>query len=157
MTRNASRAVPHPLRPLPFCPAFPDQDAYQACRQWTIAVFQHITENDFAVRLLGANVKTLGSASYDVFYDDDNDVVNGRRRRRLLGIPENVVRSRYLAQTNRTYDEETNAGVDAVFSTVAIPALYSALPSTVGLLDDDYYVMDEVCAPCCLPQGTVRK
>lgn len=146
-----------PSPPLPFCPAFSKQDAYQACRQWTIAVFQHITENDFAVRLLGASVKTLGAASYDKFYDDDNDVVNGRRRRRLLGVPENAVRSRYLAQTNGSYDSETNAGVDAVFSTVAIPALYSALPSTVSLLNDDYYFMDEVCGSCCLPQGTMYK
>lgn len=126
---------------------------YQACRQWTIAVFQHITENDFAVRLLGANVKTLGQASYDELSDDDNDTVSGRRRRRLLGVPKNVVRSRYLAEANGDYDAETNAGVDAVFSTVAIPAFYSALPSTVSLLDDEYYFMDEVCVcgSCCLP------
>ncbi|CAN0530144.1 unnamed protein product, partial [Laminaria digitata] len=51
--------------------------------------------------------------------------------------------SRYLAQTNGTYDLETNGGADAVFSTVAIPAFYSALPSTVGLLDDNYDVVNE--------------
>ncbi|CAM9989804.1 unnamed protein product, partial [Ascophyllum nodosum] len=30
-----------------------DEDIYQACRGWTIAVFEHITSNDFIVRLTG--------------------------------------------------------------------------------------------------------
>ena len=67
---------------------------------------------------------------------------------------ENISRARYLAQTNGTYDLETNAGTDVVFSTVAIPAFYSALPSTVGLLDDNYDVIDEVCGISCLLRGT---
>ena len=96
------------------------------------------------MRLIGASVKTLGADSYDKFYDDDNDVVNGRRRRRRLDTLTNDSQSRRLARTQGTYDNETNAGVDAVFSTVAIPAFFSALPSTVGLRDDDYSVMDEV-------------
>ncbi|CAM9869802.1 unnamed protein product, partial [Ectocarpus sp. 12 AP-2014] len=33
-----------------------DEDIYQACRGWTIAVFQHITENDFLIRLLGGSL-----------------------------------------------------------------------------------------------------
>lgn len=144
---------PHPPSPLLSYPASTEQDVYQVCRQWTIAVFQHITEHDFAVRLVGGNVKTLGAASYSVFYGDDSDTASTRwqrrwrrqrQRQRWLLIPENAVRSRYLAKTNGTYDLETNGGADAVFSTVAIPAFYSALPSTVGLLDDNYDVVNEV-------------
>ena len=116
-------------------------------------MFEHITENDFAVRLVGGSIKVLGAAAYDDYHDDDADGVDGgrqrrrqRRRRRRLGALENVVRSRYLVQTNGSYDEETDAGVDVLFSTVALPAFYSSLPSTVGLLDDNFEVMEEVRA-----------
>lgn len=40
---------------------------------------------------------------------------------------------------------ETNDGIDISFSTVALTAFYSALSSTVKLLDDEFEVMDEVC------------
>ncbi|CAM9513650.1 unnamed protein product, partial [Ectocarpus sp. 13 AM-2016] len=39
-----------------------DEDIYQACRGWTIAVFQHVTENDFLIRLLGGNIQDLGES-----------------------------------------------------------------------------------------------
>ncbi|CAB1109758.1 unnamed protein product [Ectocarpus sp. CCAP 1310/34] len=126
-----------------------DEDAFQFCRQWTIAVFQHITENDWSVRFVGGSVKVLGAAAYDDDDDDDDDPddhgeeTDGRRRRRRLGDLENVVRSRYLTQSNGSYDAGTNAGTDVFFATVAAPALYSALPSTVGLLDDSFEVMAE--------------
>ena len=140
----------------PTCPPTPatnnnlpfKQDAYQLCRQWTIAVFQHITENDFAVRLVGGSTKVLGAAAYDEYHVDEAGIsgvaggVDGRRR--WLGALENVAQSRYLAQTNGSYDVETDAGVDVVFSTVAVPAFYSALPPTVELLDDDYEIVEEV-------------
>lgn len=51
-------------------------------------------------------------------------------------------RSRALAGE---YDETTNAGVDVFFSSVALPALYAALPATVWMLDDDYFPTGEVC------------
>lgn len=92
----------------------------------------------------------MGSAAYYDFYGDESGAVNGekhrqrRRRWRRLGALESIARSRYLMQTNGSYDTETNAGVDVFFSTVALPAFYSALPSTVGLLDDDFEVLDEV-------------
>eukprot|EP00904_Undaria_pinnatifida_P011388 jgi/Undpi1/737/HiC_scaffold_10.g04201.m1 len=124
----------------PLWDADTDEDAYQVCRQWTIAVFQHITLNDFDIRLVGGSVRLLGSAFYSALNDDDNDTVNNRRRRRrrrLRRLQENVPRNRSF------YNSETNAGTDAVFSTVAIPTFYSALPSTVGLLDDNYDVIDE--------------
>lgn len=130
-------------------PPLEKQDAYQFCRQWTTAVFQHITENDFAVRLVGGSIKVLGAAAYEAYDDDDEADTGGVTGgvdggRRWLGALENVARSRYLAQTNGTYDVETDAGVDTVFSTVGIPAFYSALPPTVELLDDDFEVVEEV-------------
>lgn len=45
------------------------QDIYQACRGWTIAVYQHITENDFAIRLLGESVFSMYP---NVFGTDDD-------------------------------------------------------------------------------------
>eukprot|EP00903_Cladosiphon_okamuranus_P012613 g11801.t1 len=124
-----------------------DEDVYQFCRQWTIAVFQHITENDFAVRLVGGSIKVLGAAAYDAYHDDAADIgavaggVDGGRR--WLGALENATHSRYLSQTNGTYHVQTDAGVDTVFSTVAIPAFYSALPPTVELLDDNFEIVEE--------------
>lgn len=132
------------------------QDAYQFCRQWTIAVFQHITENDFAVRLVGGSTKVLGADGYDEYHADEAGVggvtggVDGGRR--WLGALENAVRSRYLAQTNGSYDVETDAGVDTVFSTVAIPAFYSALPPTVELLDDEFEIVEEVSVDAAAPR-----
>ena len=64
------------------------------------------------------------------------------------------MRSLSGAPTNGTYDLETNAGADTVFSTVAIPAFYSALSPTVGLLDDNFNVANEVRGSCFLPRGT---
>lgn len=32
------------------------KDTYQACRGWTIAVYEHVLNNDFAIRLLGTAV-----------------------------------------------------------------------------------------------------
>lgn len=68
------------------------------------------------MRLVGGSVKVLGAAAFDDF----------------------------LAQTNGSYDAGTDAGVDTLFSTVALPAFYAALPPTVELLDDDFEVVDEV-------------
>lgn len=51
--------------------------------------------------------------------------------------------SRRLA-SGKTYDETVNAGIDVFFSTVVLPAFYSALPPTVSLLDEDFNPMAEV-------------
>ena len=69
------------------------QDIYQACRGWTIAIFQHITVNDFIIRLLGGDIySSLGQDSStsitvtglhpgsDITDDEDNR----RRARELL-------------------------------------------------------------------------
>lgn len=45
-----------------FCVKFL-QNIYQACRGWTIAIFQHLTANDFIVQLLGDSIYNLGRAS----------------------------------------------------------------------------------------------
>lgn len=47
---------------------------FQACRGWTIATFQHITDNDFLIRLLGANIE-------DVALSTDDDSLTRRRRK----------------------------------------------------------------------------
>lgn len=41
------------VAPFLACLLFDVQDIFQACRGWTIAVFQHVTQNDFLIRLLG--------------------------------------------------------------------------------------------------------
>lgn len=38
------------------------QDIYQACRGWTIACYQHITDNDFTVRLVEMDVLKYNSS-----------------------------------------------------------------------------------------------
>lgn len=98
-----------------------EQEYYQYCRQWNIAVFAHVTENDFAVKLLGGNIKTLGVLKAHVAPLAEDDVAGA-------------------------YNETVDAGADVFFSTVAVPAFFSALPPTVRLLDDTYDVMDEVRA-----------
>ena len=132
-------------------PTPPEQDAYHVCRQWTIAVFQHISENEFSQHLVGGSPRHLESAAYNFFYDDtnDNNTVNVHRRTHRLSVIEIIARSRHLARTIGSYDVGTNAGVDVVFSTVAIPAFYSALPATVGLRDDNYKTIHGVSGTRC--------
>lgn len=50
------------------------QDMFQACRTWTISVFQHITENDFTIRILEQSMYYI--AAY-LFGDDDDDTDDG--------------------------------------------------------------------------------
>ena len=116
-------------------------------------MFQHISENEFSERLVGGSARYLGSAAYNFFYDDvnDNTTMNFPRKERRLSAMEIIVRSRYLARKRGSYDLRTDAGVDVVFSTVANPAFYSALPSTVGLRDDSYNVIDAVSGTCHFP------
>ena len=116
-------------------------------------MFQHISENEFSERLVGGSARYLGSAAYNFFYDDinDNTTMNFPRKELRLSAMEIVVRSRYLARIRGSYDVRTDAGVDVVFSTVANPAFYSALPSTVGLRDRYYNTIDEVRGSCRLP------
>ena len=40
------------------------QVAYDYCRQWTTAKYQHITETDFSIRLVGGSIKLLGAEAY---------------------------------------------------------------------------------------------
>ena len=116
-------------------------------------MFQRISENEFSERLVGGSARYLGSAVHNFFDDDANDIntVNARRQPHRLSAMEIIVRSRYLARKRGSYDVRTDAGVDVVFSTVANPAFYSALPSTVGLRDDSYNVIDAVSGTCHFP------
>lgn len=56
----------------PFAPYGWFQELYLACRRWTIAVVQHITEEDFAIQLLDGNMFTLGKAQIDSWSKDDD-------------------------------------------------------------------------------------
>lgn len=64
-----SPTPPSPLR------AAHSQDIYQACRGRTIGVFQHVTENDFIINLLGGSILQLESA-----YQSTYGRARGRRR-----------------------------------------------------------------------------
>ena len=70
----------------------PLQDVYQACRDWTIAIFQHVTENDFIIHLLGDSIYTLGGArstgpsTNGVSPSHDTTTDGGGRRRRTRGL-----------------------------------------------------------------------
>ncbi|CBJ26336.1 peroxinectin precursor [Ectocarpus siliculosus] len=95
-----------------------DEDIYQACRGWTIAVFQHVTENDFLIRLLGGNIQDLDE-------DGREHPVPGRQSRRGLWL-------------TTDYDENTNPGADTFTLTAGVAAFESALPSTVRVVGEGY-------------------
>ncbi|CAM9534507.1 unnamed protein product [Ascophyllum nodosum] len=60
-----------------------DEDIYQACRGRTIATFQHVTENDFIIRLLGSSAQSIGispdTSSYSSSADDAPTAFRARR------------------------------------------------------------------------------
>ncbi|CBJ27734.1 peroxidase [Ectocarpus siliculosus] len=104
-----------------------DEDMYQACRGWTIATFQHITEDEFLILLMGRSI-----GDWTVYQDDD-----GGSRRRLS--PE---QRRELLFTFDYYDDLLNPSAD-VFVTVAMTAAFeSALPSTLRIVSEGYVATD---------------
>ncbi|CAM9342758.1 unnamed protein product [Discosporangium mesarthrocarpum] len=115
-----------------------DESFYQACRAHTIAVYQHITENDFVINLLGTSIGEI--------HDDSNNGDDDPYR--LLAV-ENTTVVRRMRRLNRyaSYSGATNAGVDVFFSTVVLPGLLSGLPSVIRLVDDDYAPIDEDLIP----------
>lgn len=46
-----------------------EQDIFQACRVWTIAVYQHVIQNDYSIRVLGTAMSDHSVGSHD--HDDD--------------------------------------------------------------------------------------
>ncbi|CAB1101232.1 unnamed protein product [Ectocarpus sp. CCAP 1310/34] len=104
-----------------------DEDIYQACRGWTIATFQHITEDEFLILLMG---RSIGDWTV---YQDDND---GSRRRL------SSQQRRELLFTFDYYDDTVDPSAD-VFVTVAMTAAFeSALPSTLRIVGEGYVATD---------------
>ncbi|CAM9852240.1 unnamed protein product, partial [Ectocarpus sp. 8 AP-2014] len=98
-----------------------DEDIYQACRGWNIATFQHITEDELMILLMG---KSIGD--WTVYQEDDDG-----SRRRLS--PE---QRRELLFTFDYYNDAVDPSAD-VFVTVAMTAAFeSALPSTLRILGE---------------------
>lgn len=105
------------------------QDIFQACRGWTIATFQHVTEDDYLIRVLG---KSIGD--WTVYQDDEND---GGGARRL-----SLQRHRELLFSFEYYDGTLDPSVD-VFTAVAMTAAFeSALPSTLRIVGEGYVPTD---------------
>eukprot|EP00752_Nemacystus_decipiens_P002581 g2416.t2 len=143
-----------------------DEDLYQACRGWTIAVFQHITENDFLIRLLGGNIQDLGIGASTTtsittsFTTSSTEEVaaagaagaardDARRRgvRRVqdedepggeVGEQPPHERRRRVLWSLQDYDEDVNAAADVFTTTAGAAALESALPSTVRVVGEGY-------------------
>ncbi|CAM9611990.1 unnamed protein product, partial [Ascophyllum nodosum] len=119
-----------------------DEGIFQACRGWTIAAFQHVTDNDFLILLLGGSI-------FD--YSEEN-----KSRRRLGDVRESsyderlsspgVARSRRRLSDNYSdedYDDSVNVGADVFFTTVAAAALESSLPATVRVVSEGYFSTDD--------------
>eukprot|EP00752_Nemacystus_decipiens_P001683 g1633.t1 len=121
-----------------------DEDIFQACRGWTIAIFQHVTQNDFLIRLLGLNVENLGLTPYlssDVSWtgsttsaSDEEEIrrmTRGRRSRRRLDTP------------GTDYNESVDASADVFVIAAGGAALESALPGTVRIVSEGYVSVDD--------------
>ncbi|CAM9150376.1 unnamed protein product [Ectocarpus sp. 12 AP-2014] len=143
-----------------------DEDIYQACRGWTIAVFQHITENDFLIRLLGGSVSDFvetssstssaslslssssasASAASGLASDGGGDTgSSGRRIRRKLTEEKEQDALEYPPERRRRglwilsdYDEEENPGTDTFTLTAGAVAFESALPPNVRVVAEGY-------------------
>ena len=87
------------------------QDIFQACRGWNIALFQHITENDFVINLLGKGVDDIIDSTSTSSGDDDDASESRRRRRRAL---------------SKSQQRSTGEWLDADAETVASTEMLSA-------------------------------
>eukprot|EP00903_Cladosiphon_okamuranus_P015565 g14370.t1 len=110
-----------------------DEDIFQACRGWTIAIFQHVTQNDFIIRLLGVSVQGLGLTPYlgsDVpdEEEEEEEETRVRRGRRLL---------------SQNYNASVDASADVFAITAGGAALESALPGTVRIVSEGYVSVDD--------------
>ncbi|CAM9145144.1 unnamed protein product [Ectocarpus sp. 8 AP-2014] len=132
-----------------------DEDIYQACRGWTIAIFQHITENDFLIRLLGGSlsdfIKTSrppasSAAASGLSSDGGGDTGSSswtitrkspeqKEQDALEYPPERRRRGLWILSD---YDEEENPGADTFTLTAGAVAFESALPPTVRVVAEGY-------------------
>ena len=109
------------------------QDIYQACRGWTIATFQHVTEDEFLIRFMGRSVGgwTVYEEGEDIY---DDDFFFGASSRRKLSSQNR----RELLYTFESYDDTADPSAD-VFVAVAMTAAFeSALPATLRIVGEGY-------------------
>ncbi|CAM9820602.1 unnamed protein product, partial [Ectocarpus sp. 4 AP-2014] len=115
-----------------------DEDIFQACRGWTIAIFQHVTQNDFLIRLLGITLTDLGLTPYlgsdvsDFTSTSDSEYAYRRSRR-----------GRRLYITSSDYNTTINAAADVFTVTAGGAAFESALPGTVRIVSEGYVSNDD--------------
>ncbi|CAM9558139.1 unnamed protein product [Pylaiella littoralis] len=128
-----------------------DEGIYQACRGWTIATFQHITQNDFLIRLLGVTIEDLGltmylGSDYEGYATSSEEVGESHRLRQrsrryvsrtAAGTPYRV--RRLFAN----YNVSVNAAADVFIVTAGGAALESALPGTVRIVADGFVSVDD--------------
>ena len=89
------------------------QELFQACRGWTIALFQHITENDFLISLLGQSLDDLASVISELPGEDDDASQSRRRTRRRLSLSQRHVPHERLDAGGKTTPSEHGRWLDA--------------------------------------------
>lgn len=107
------------------------QDIFQACRGWTIATFQHVTEDDFLIQLLGGSVGDL-------------TVYSEAARRRKLSLSSSMSWStsppsrRELLFTFEYYNPTADPSADVFVAGAVAAAFESALPATLRIVSEGY-------------------
>lgn len=110
-----------------------DQAIFEACRGWTIATFQHVTEDEYLIRLLGSSIGDL-----TVYNDADSSA----RRLSQAPLPPSRQERRELLFSFDYYDANANPSAD-VFTVVAVTAAFeSALTSTLRVVSEGYVPTD---------------
>eukprot|EP00904_Undaria_pinnatifida_P011031 jgi/Undpi1/7058/HiC_scaffold_21.g09532.m1 len=124
-----------------------DEEIYLACRGWTIAVFQHMTADDYIIRLFGGTVYDLAEERTTTTTTGIDTAENPTRRwrgRRTLpdDQPEPYAHRRRLYSPD-FYDQTANAAADVFTLTAGATAFESALPSTVRIVSQGYVSVAE--------------
>eukprot|EP00904_Undaria_pinnatifida_P011027 jgi/Undpi1/7054/HiC_scaffold_21.g09528.m1 len=118
-----------------------DEETYLACRGWTIAIFQHMTADDYTIRLFGGTIYDLAEEATTTTTGsdtEDNSTRRWRDRRRLSNDqPESSIHRRRLYSPD-FYDQTTNAAADVFTLTAGAAAFESALPPTVRIVSEGY-------------------
>ena len=108
-----------------------EQDIFQACRGWTIATFQHVTEDDFLIQLLGSSVGDL-------------TVYSEAFSRRKLSLSSSMSQSssppshRELLFTFDYYNSTLDPSADVFVAGAVAAAFEAALPATLRIVSEGY-------------------
>lgn len=118
------------------CSAADEQDIFQACRGWTIATFQHVTEDDFLIQLLGSSVGDLTvygeAASRRKLYSSSS-----------MSLPPSPAPGRReLLFTFEYYDPTADPSADVFVAGAVAAAFESALPATLRIVSEGYVPTD---------------